>query len=86
MFSKKTRDRVDNIYNLTYLSILAIVLSQSLALTFILLYLLALAFISPQSLDLVNSFNFISIVNLVVFVSIFDYKLINIIKNFSSIN
>ena len=86
IFSKKTRDRVDNIYNLTYLLILAIVLSQSLILTFILLYSLVLAFISSQSLDLVNSFNFISIVDLIVFVSMLDYKLVNTIKSFNSIN
>ena len=67
-----------------YLSILAIVLSQSLILTFILLYLSILAFISSQSLDLADSFNSISIVNLIVFVSMFDYKLVNTIKNFSS--
>ena len=69
-----------------YLLILAIILSQSLVLTFILLYLLILAFISSQSLDLVDSFNFIFIVNLIIFVLILDYKLINTIKNFNSIN
>ena len=86
MFSKKTRDRVDNIYNLIYLLILAIVSSQSSTLTFILLYLLVLAFILSQSLDLVDSFDSIFIVDLVIFVSILDYKLVNIIKSFNSIN